>query len=232
MINNKKNTPWGLWWTIILFLSINLLILLIQLFIVHIFFATDSSPIKITGHLLSISILVTYIPGICCLIFLSYIKKNITIKNYLSFNNTSIKNLILWVTITLFLLVIKGISSIFIIDSSSSKDFVSKMLTTSHSIILIYISVGIIAPIFEELMYRGFLFKGLQYSKLGPIGAILITSLIWSVVHVQYDIINIIFIFLIGITLGIARLKTHSIYVPIAMHIFINLASSIAASLI
>jgi uncharacterized protein len=38
------------------------------------------------------------------------------------------------------------------------------------------------APVGDELMYRGFLFRGLSASRLGVTGTIILTSLIWSLI--------------------------------------------------
>jgi membrane protease YdiL (CAAX protease family) len=47
----------------------------------------------------------------------------------------------------------------------------------------------------------------------------------------QYGWFEIISIFFIGILLGIAKIKTKSLYVPIAMHMLMNLAASVGMAL-
>jgi len=75
-----------------------------------------------------------------------------------------------------------------------------------------------VAPIFEELSFRGFLFEGLRRSWLGDSGTILVTSLVWAVIHTQYQLVYVLQIFALGLLLGAARLRTGSIVTPIAMH--------------
>jgi len=41
--------------------------------------------------------------------------------------------------------------------------------------------------LFEELFFRGFLFRGLSSSFMGPVGAVLVTSALWALIHTQYD---------------------------------------------
>ena len=73
----------------------------------------------------------------------------------------------------------------------------------------------------------GFMFSGLKSSRIGPIGAIILTSLIWAGLHTQYDLYGMCQIFAGGLLLGYARLKSGSIFVPLAMHALMNLIATI-----
>ncbi len=55
------------------------------------------------------------------------------------------------------------------------------------SLMVMLIGTCIAAPVFEEFVIRGFLFRGWSESFLGPIGAILLTSAVWAMDHTQYD---------------------------------------------
>src|SRR5438477_379116 len=57
----------------------------------------------------------------------------------------------------------------------------------SGSLVLCFLAVVIVAPISEEVAFRGFLFRGLSASWLGASGAIIATSAAWAAMHVQYD---------------------------------------------
>ena len=43
-------------------------------------------------------------------------------------------------------------------------------------------------PVFEELFFRGFLLEGFRRTFLGTTGAVVLTSLLWAVIHTQYDL--------------------------------------------
>jgi len=92
---------------------------------------------------------------------------------------------------------------------------------------LLVLGVGVMAPILEELIFRGFLLKEFSYTFLGTTGAVFLTSLIWAVIHSQYDWIYLAIIFVTGLLFGIARVMSHSILVPIAMHILFNVSAAI-----
>jgi len=97
---------------------------------------------------------------------------------------------------------------------------------------LLWIAVVIGAPIGEEVFFRGFLFSGLAKSRLGGWGAVVITSLAWASVHVQYDLWDIGYIFCLGLIIGAFRLKTGSLWPPLLMHALVNLVATIQVALL
>ena len=52
---------------------------------------------------------------------------------------------------------------------------------------LLVISFCVVAPITEEFLTRGFLYRGWSESFLRPAGAIVLSSLVWTAMHLQYD---------------------------------------------
>ena len=87
---------------------------------------------------------------------------------------------------------------------------------------LFLIAFVVAAPFVEELFFRGFLFEGLRESWMGPVGAVAVTSIAWAAVHMQYEIFQIVMIGVLGVILGVAKLKTRSLYVTFAMHSLAN----------
>jgi hypothetical protein len=95
----------------------------------------------------------------------------------------------------------------------------------------LWIAIVIAAPVLEEFFFRGFLFDGLRDSKLGSVGAIIITAGFWGLIHQQYGTLEIAFIMILGVLFGIARIQTRSLYTPIIMHMLVNLNAMWAVSL-
>jgi len=89
------------------------------------------------------------------------------------------------------------------------------------------LAVAAVAPVTEELIFRGFLISGLRPTRLGASGAVLVSSLAWALIHGQYDFYGMATIFALGVLLGTARMKTGSVVVPIALHGFSNIISTI-----
>jgi len=86
-------------------------------------------------------------------------------------------------------------------------------------------AIGIIGPIAEELAFRGLLMAVIRQTRLGVVGAILLTAALWSAIHFGYSAPLILLVLFDGIVLGAARHFSRSLWVPIAMHIGGNLFS-------
>lgn len=97
---------------------------------------------------------------------------------------------------------------------------------------LFWVALVVAAPIAEESLFRGFMFRGMATSRLGPAGAIVLTSLLWAMLHLQYDWYGIVSVFVLGLVLGLARHRTGSLYAPIAMHGVSNLVATIESVLL
>ena len=96
---------------------------------------------------------------------------------------------------------------------------------------LFFIAVVIVAPITEEIVFRGFLFRGLSASFLGVAGTLIVTSAAWAAMHVQYDWSSVGQIFLIGLLLGWLRWASGSTLLTIVLHVLANLAACIQAAI-
>lgn len=99
---------------------------------------------------------------------------------------------------------------------------------TTDYLFLLFIAVVIAAPFFEELIFRGFIFKGLANSPLGVIVTIIITSVLFTLIHAgQYDINILVVLFPLAVMLGVSRYSSSGIYLPIYLHFINNLYSSV-----
>jgi membrane protease YdiL (CAAX protease family) len=107
---------------------------------------------------------------------------------------------------------------------TETPEFISTMAGTK-SIGLVF-TLLIVAPIVEELFCRGYLFKTLRHTRLGAIGTIGITSLVFTMAHYgQYETTILFDLFLFSILLGMAREKSGSILLPMLLHFVNNLIS-------
>ena len=92
---------------------------------------------------------------------------------------------------------------------------------------LLVIAFCIAAPMSEEFMTRGFLYRGWSESFLRPVGAIALSSLVWTSMHLQYDLFFLGQVFSIGLLLGYLRYRTGSTWLTIALHGLNNLAATV-----
>ena len=88
------------------------------------------------------------------------------------------------------------------------------------SVILVILIVGIIMPVFEELIFRGILYQALRL-KLSIFFSIFISSLIFAVIH--FNLLYIFPIMIMGIACAYAFERTKNILIPIGIHVVNNL---------
>jgi hypothetical protein len=92
---------------------------------------------------------------------------------------------------------------------------------------LLLIGFCVAAPISEELLARGFLYRGWSESFLGVPGAILLSSLAWTALHMQYNWFFFGEVFSIGLLLGYLRYRSGSLWLTIVLHGLNNFAATI-----
>ena len=135
----------------------------------------------------------------------------------------------IWIMIFyLLFLCIQFLTTLLGIDITAS-NFTKEVLVYSSSLPLLFYAIGIAQPIFEEFLFRGLLFKGLE-NKIGGIKTVFITSFLFVLPHIQYDItILLLILFPSALILGFCRLKTNSLTIPIIIHCINNTVSLIIA---
>jgi membrane protease YdiL (CAAX protease family) len=110
--------------------------------------------------------------------------------------------------------------------------FTAEMLQAARadgSLWLMVIALCVAAPISEEFFARGFLYRGWSESFLGPVGAIVLSSLVWTALHLQYDWFFTAEVFSIGLLLGYLRYRSNSMWLTVFLHGLNNLATLIQA---
>jgi hypothetical protein len=83
---------------------------------------------------------------------------------------------------------------------------------------MLWVAFVIVAPLGEEIVFRGFLYRGWAQSRRAVAPAIAAISALWASIHVQYDWFGMLQIFLIGLLLGWARWRSGSTLLAFALH--------------
>lgn len=83
---------------------------------------------------------------------------------------------------------------------------------------LFFVGTTITAPIMEEFIFRGFMFRGWSLSFLGPTGAIVLISAIWAALHIHRSPWQHFWIFVSGLAFGYFRLRSHSTWLAVFSH--------------
>jgi membrane protease YdiL (CAAX protease family) len=89
----------------------------------------------------------------------------------------------------------------------------------------LWLAILVAAPVGEELLFRGFMFRGFVHEPRDALPAILVLALIWSLLHVQYDWFGTAQVFLIGVLFGFVRWRSGSTTLVILLHMLLNLES-------
>lgn len=111
--------------------------------------------------------------------------------------------------------------------------FVDPLYQSVSSVWLLVFAMVIVAPIYEELIFRGLLWSAIaeqfidtdNLSHLSPRGAVIasiVTSLIFAVIHVQYGVYEMSTIVVLALIFCYARFKSGSLLLPILLHIINN----------
>jgi membrane protease YdiL (CAAX protease family) len=89
-------------------------------------------------------------------------------------------------------------------------------------LVWLWLAVIVATPTGEEIIFRGFLFRGWLKSPRDVWPVIFVTSFLWAIIHLQYDWYVIGQIFVFGLYLGWIRWSTGSTILTILLHALIN----------
>lgn len=184
------------------------------------------------GQLLSFATLLT---GMMILLLLWTIKKYLNEFGIVIFDDFlfSLKSFGIGIVyLVLFLLFCQLLLSVFDNDPLIFMD----EFVNVHNWILLGFCLVVIVPIYEELLFRGFILSVLTNKRM-PISfchfaltknwqqwfGIFMTSFLFSLSHLQYDWIGFLLIFLLSGLLCFLKLKYQSIGLPIVLHSLNNL---------
>ena len=108
---------------------------------------------------------------------------------------------------------------------SMSSSQTSQQITTSGGVAM-FVIAPIVAPIMEEFLFRGVIFRGLD-TRFPTWAAVVVSALLFSAVHCQglssfSDIALLVWIFVLGAVNAVAVKRTNCIWVPIALHVCYN----------
>ncbi len=86
---------------------------------------------------------------------------------------------------------------------------------STWGLIASFLSVGVMAPLCEELLFRGYLYHAVS-EKFGVAGSVCITSLLFAVVHGQW--FQLLPLFAAGVCMNLFYVRTQSLIATVVMH--------------
>lgn len=162
---------------------------------------------------------------VCFLPVIIFAKKRyeVNLKSQLNTFNPVIFFLLLVVTFLLFANILPFSQPIEFVKSISKGKllyFQYRNLSFDGWILVNFINVVIFMPVFEEFLFRGIILKMLL-TKYTPIFSIIASSLLFAIYHLNP--IGIIYLIMYGLLLGWVYYFSKSLYLPVLLHIIINL---------
>ncbi len=151
--------------------------------------------------------------------------------SYLALRRPQLREVVVGLVASVLLLVMLDIIALLAGYPQSPEFALASMRTARDSgmIWLVLLGFCIGAPIAEEFIFRGFIYRGWSTTFLGPVGAIVLSSAAFAVIHQQYEWFYIAGIFLIGALFGYLRYRSHSTWLTVITHAFYNLMAALQA---
>jgi uncharacterized protein len=108
------------------------------------------------------------------------------------------------------------------------QDIVTMFPPDTAGVILFALMAVVVAPIFEEAVFRGFLFQGLA-SSYGVVPGAIVSAALFSAIHEQATVF--VPLFVLGVALAWVFHATKSLWTPIALHAVFNAIAVLAWAL-
>lgn len=179
-----------------------------------------------SGLTISLSVIMG-LPGVLAALWLAIRFTSTPFADYLALRGTSWKNLLIGIVGMAVLVAIWEQLS-HLTGHESSPDFMVDVLKSARAdgaLWLLIIAFCVAAPISEEFFARGFLYRGWSETSLGSIGAIILSSLVWAGLHLQYDWFFFSEVFTLGLWFGYLRYRSGSTWLTIVLHGLNNLGA-------
>jgi membrane protease YdiL (CAAX protease family) len=175
------------------------------------------------GLLVAVSSIVGAFAGNGLILAFIKVRQGAGIAEYLGLKRISWKALLVAGLITVGFVALAALFDYFVHLEEGDTTVMVNIYDTAVWPVLLWIAVVIFAPVFEEPLVRGFLLEGFRRSRLGLVGAIVLSSLIWTALHAGYSLYSLATIFVFGLVLGVVRYKTGSLWSTILMHALYNM---------
>jgi membrane protease YdiL (CAAX protease family) len=233
----RKSRVWKFWGTSLWGLLLFAAMFAGQFLLVLAFFIAKGPPFDLAsiktvasaGTVISLSVMMG-LPAVLAVLWLATRMARTPFADYLALRRASWRDLLIGIGALIVLVVGWDLLSR-MLGREVSPGFMVDVLKSAQAegaLWLLVIAFAVAAPATEELMVRGFLYRGWSESALGPFGAIVLSSLVWTAMHAQYyDWFLFSEVLSIGLLLGYMRYRSNSTWLTIIMHGINNFAATL-----
>lgn len=182
-------------------------------------FRTRMDQLLYTGDLVARQALWSGLVGSLFILVSVLLWKRKNAVDFLGLRVPHFKRFLPWLGLFILLaLLIEGLARI---SPTFRTDFMERVIGSTTNLPLLLLGVGIMAPLFEELLLRGLLFGSVRYLK-DEHTTVAITAGVFALMHLQYNWAIMLLIIPMGMVLGYARSRSGSIWVPVLLHVLNN----------
>lgn len=114
---------------------------------------------------------------------------------------------------------------LYVLGVDTQGDQIFELLGQLESPVWFFVTGAVVAPLVEEIFFRGFLFQGFR-QKYGWVVGILLSSFLFAAAHL--DPVSFIPTFVLGCVLAFVYHQSNSLWPPIIFHAAINSFSLLA----
>ena len=172
------------------------------------------------GNWQGAAIIIGCVPAIA-VVWIAVRKAGRDFSEYLALNWPSARELGSAFAITAVLLVIETVARSYAGTDAGMAHYL--IVKDAGGLLILLVGGCLAGPILEEFIVRGFMFRGWSESFAGPIGAIVLTSVLWALNHTQYGWFERFWIFVSGLALGYFRWRSNSTWLTVIVHSAINI---------
>jgi uncharacterized protein len=238
IVASAQATPriWKFWGTALWGLFVFAAMFIGQIAVVAYFVLRQGGPINMAaaihvvgGGLTTSLSVVMGVPAVMLALWIAIRPTRTRFADYLALRGTSWKMLLIGIAAMVVLVMGWDLVSR-VLGREVQPGFMGDVLKSAQadgSVWLLVIAFCVAAPMSEELLARGFLYRGWSESFLRVPGAILLSSLAWTALHLQYNWFFFFEIFTIGLLLGYLRYRSGSLWLTIVLHGLNNLAATV-----
>lgn len=112
-----------------------------------------------------------------------------------------------------------------IIPLNTANDQAIQSIAGETSGLLMFFAMGIMAPVIEEIVFRGLIFK--FFFRKTPILAYFLSSLLFTLIHMPTDLISFVTYGSLALVMGLVYFKTRRIEMSILTHFINNILPAI-----
>lgn len=175
------------------------------------------------GDVLSLVSLMAGGVALALLLWLVYRWKGKRMGFFLALGFPRLRTMLIWTGF--FVVLFAAVEALTLILPEMNSEFMRDVLATVSNYPLMFVGLGLMPALFEELLLRGLLYGSLRH-LLDKHVAVAIVAGVFTLIHQQYDwYLLLLYVLPFGIFLGYARANTGSIWVSVFLHLLNNVAS-------